>query len=288
MTESSGRTDREHIDARLHHERSSAASAPQFGPTADRYHDAMVHYLSAISGGIGHDQPGAARRRAPATVVGDVMTRAVVAVHADLAFKEIIASLARNRVSAVPVIDDEHRVVGVVSEGDLMAHIVVDGDGYSRGRHVPHAAALKRKAHAATAAELMTTPAITTRPHASIVEAAQTAAQAGVRHLPVVDGDGHLVGIISRSDLLRVFLRDDADIRDEIERYAAQSMRIGRTALTVDVTDGVVTLAGKLDRTLQVAKLVRHVRDVSGVVAVNDTLTARFDDRFFPAPREAR
>jgi CBS-domain-containing membrane protein len=133
-------------------------------------------------------------------------------------------------------------------------------------------------AHAGTAAELMSTPAVTTRPHATIVEAAQQAAQARVRTLPVVDARGTLVGIVSQGDLLRVFLRDDDSIRDEIRQYAAQSMHIESAQLSVDVMEGVVTVSGKLARHPQIAQLINRIRAVPGVVDIHNRLTARFDD----------
>jgi CBS domain-containing protein len=267
----------------------AATAVHHRGPTADRYETALVRYLNAIAGeAYRTHQAGAPRRRAPATLVGDVMTRAVVAAHEGAVFKEIVASMARNQVSAVPVIDDERKVVGVVSVSDLMAHMAVNGSHGLRPHRAERMSVARKKAHASTAAQLMTAPAVTTRPHATIVEAARTAARAGVRHLPVVDGKGELVGMISRRDLLLVFLREDDEIRTEIENFARRTMKLDLEALTVDVTDGVVTLAGKLDRMLQVTKLVNHVRSVSGVVDVNNHLTARFDDRYFPPPRDLR
>jgi CBS domain-containing protein len=263
-------------------------SVRHLGPTADRYHGALVRYLNALADDAARVHASVAPPSAPATLVGDVMTSAVVAAHQDAVFKEIVAALARNRVSAVPVIDDDRKVVGVVSETDLLAHMALDGAGPLRVRRADKLSATRKKAHASTAAELMTSPAVTTRPHAAIVEAARIAARAGVRHLPVVDAHGVLIGIVSRRDLLQVFLREDDEIREEIEAYAARTLRLDSSALTIDVTEGVVTLAGKLERALQVGKLVNHVRGVSGVVDVDNQLTARFDDRYFPAPHDAR
>lgn len=261
-----------------------ATPARHLGPTPDRYHSAMVRYLDAIAGKPGHS-PTTPIYGVPVTLVRDVMTRAVVAAHEAAPFKEIVAALARNRVGAVPVIDDDRKVVGIVSETDLMAHVAA-GDRPAPHRH-GKASATSRKAHATTADALMTAPAVTVRAHATIVEAARVAGRAGVRHLPVVDANGILIGIISRGDLLRVFLRDDDDIRNEIAQYVSH-MGLDRAAVGVDVTEGVVTLTGEIERALQVVKLVNHVRGVSGVVEVENQLTARFDDRYFPAPQGAR
>jgi CBS domain-containing protein len=244
------------------------------GPTADRYNNALLRYLQALSRHHSADAPHTAWPRPPTTLVGDVMTEAVVAAHQGAVFKEIVAALARNKIRAVPVIDDTRKVIGVVSATDLL-HLLVTG----RATRL----SAPQEAHAATAAALMTTPAVTTRPHATIVEAAQRAAQSRVRTLPVVDSHGTLVGIVSQGDLLRVFLRDDDVIRDEVQQYAYQTMHIPSTRLSVDVTEGVVTVNGSLERELQVAQLINRIYAVPGVVDIDNQLTARFDDRFFRA-----
>ena len=266
-------------------EEAAAAAVHDTGPAPDRYHNALLRYLQALTHDRSAARPKAARpdpvpRRRPATLVGDVMTEAVVAAHQGAVFKEIVAALARNKIRAVPVIDDNRKVIGVVSASDLL-HRVVAGPG-TRPRSRP----AHQSAHAATATELMTTPAVTTRPHATIVEAAQRAAHARVRTLPVIDANGTLVGIVSQADLLRVFLRDDEAIRDEIEQYASQTMHIEPARLNVDVTDGVVTVSGRLERQLQVTQLIHRIHAVPGVVDIDNQLTARFDDRHFPAPHD--
>lgn len=258
------------------HKEAAAATVPRTGPSSDRYHSALVRYLEAVvADRLDARQPP--RRRPPATVVGDVMTRAAVSAHEGTFFKEIVDSLARNRIRALPVIDDERRVVGVVSASDLLDHVAA-GTRRRRSQHL----------HAANARELMTAPAVTTRPHTPIVEATGVAARAHVRMLPVVDADGVLIGVVTQADLLRVFLREDEEIREEIEQFALRSMDLDAAHLTVTVDEGVVTLFGKLDRALQVGQLVNHVRSMPGVVDIDDHLTARYDDRYFPAPHEAR
>lgn len=280
MNESSHRTAPDPVT--MAHEAASS-SVHHLGPTADRYHAAMVRYLNAIAGDAARPHPEVARRPAPATLVSDVMTRDVIAAHEDAPFKEIVATLARNRVSAAPVIDDDRKVIGVVSESDLISHMAVDGSGGPSWRQ-EKLTATRKKSHGSTARDLMTAPPVTTRAHATITDAARTAARAGVRHLPVVDAEGQLIGIVSRSDLLRVFLRQDEEIREEIEQYGTHAMRLDPTTFSVDVHEGVVTLTGKLERELLVGKLINHIRGISGVVDVDSHLTARFDDRYFPPP----
>ena len=256
----------------LHHE-AAAAAVRDTRPSSDRYHNALLSYLNAIA----RDHPAAHHpetgpRRPPVTLVGDVMTEAVVVAHEGAPFKEIVAALARNKIRTVPVINDARQVVGVVSASDLIHHVVAGSSTRPRTRDATD------MAHAGTAAELMTTPAVTTRPHATIVEAAQRGAQARVRTLPVVDTNGTLVGIVSQGDLLRVFLRDDDAIRDDIQHYATQSMPIESAWLNVDVTEGVVTVSGKLERQPQIAQLINRIHAVPGVVDIHNQLTARFDD----------
>jgi predicted transcriptional regulator len=255
-------------------DQAAATAVRDAGPTADRYDNALLRYLQALTRDHSADTPHPARP--PATLVGDVMTETVVAAHQDAVFKEIVAALARNKIRAVPVIDDIRKVIGVVTASDLLHHLVTGP------------AQTPQKAHAATAAELMTTPAVTTRPHATIVEAAQRAAQARVRTLPVIDTHGTLVGIVTQADLLRVFLRDDDDIRDEVRQYASQTMHIPSTRLSIDVTEGVVTVNGTLERQLQLAQLINRIRAVPGVVDIDNQLTAQFDDRSFPARHDGQ
>jgi CBS domain-containing protein len=106
--------------------------------------------------------------------------------------------------------------------------------------------------------------------------------------LPVVDAKGILVGVVTQGDLLRVFLREDSEIRDEIERFAAQTMHLDSSHVQVQVSEGVVSLVGKLDLETQVSQLVNRVRGVPGVVDIDSHLVARYDDRYLPPPRGAR
>ncbi|MFD8725791.1 CBS domain-containing protein [Streptomyces sp. NPDC059629] len=198
--------------------------------------------------------------------VSDVMTRTVAAVGRRAPFKEIVRLMRDRQVSALPVIEGAGRVVGVVSEADLLANEELRDD--------PDAAYLQlrqpvdvAKADALTAGDLMSLPAITVRPDATLSEAAGTMAREGVKRLPVVDEAGLLTGIVSRSDLLKVFLRGDAEIADEVRReigsYLAPS-----SAVRVEVSDGVVTLAGRIHDTALVPVAARLVRTVEGVVDV--------------------
>jgi len=245
-----------------HHRDAVASATRHTGPTAERWHQAFEHYLAAVA-----QHPSATNvttMSPPALIVADVMTAGVVTAHEDAAFKEILSALARNRIAAVPVIDTERRVVGVVSESDLLAHIV------GRSGHSEQ----QRKHDAVTARELMTSPAVTTTPTTTIVEAARHAARTKVRRMPVVDGAGVLVGIVSRADLLKIFLREDDDIRADIERdVLGYKMAIDRSLVDVSVEEGIVTLSGQVHHKAQIAQAVELSRHVFGVVDVRSELT---------------
>ncbi|MEU6772295.1 CBS domain-containing protein [Streptomyces sp. NPDC046759] len=201
-------------------------------------------------------------------IVSDVMTHTVAAVGRRAPFKEIVELMQDWQVSALPVIEGEGRVVGVVSEADLLPKEELrDGPeaGYLQLRQAVDVA----KAGGLTAGDLMSSPAVTVRANATLAEAARAMAQAGVKRLPVVDGTGLLEGVVSRADLLKVFLRVDDDIAEEVRREIV-SYLLPRpdSAIQVEVHDGVVTLTGRIRDTALVPVAARLVRAVEGVVDV--------------------
>ncbi|MDT0470026.1 CBS domain-containing protein [Streptomyces gibsoniae] len=211
-------------------------------------------------------------------MVGDLMTTAVVSVRPDTSFKDIAEHLADHDITAVPVVDDQGRPVGVVSEADLLRKQEIQTDP---GGHLPAAHLLpaeRAKAHALTAEALMTSPAITARPQWSVVEAARTMARHHVKRLPVVDDAGRLMGILSRADLLRVFLRRDITIREEIMTdVLTRTLGLDPGAVTVQVTDGRVTLSGTVPQSSLIPIAVRLSESVDGVVDVTHRLRADND-----------
>ncbi len=194
--------------------------------------------------------------------VSDVMTHTVIAVGCDAPFKEIVELIDQWKVSALPVLEGEGRVIGVVSEADLLPK-----EEFRGGADETAGLDERAKAMALTAGELMSSPAITVHANALIAEAARIMARRHVKRLPVVDGVGMLQGVVSRSDLLKVFLRPDEELADEIRRTLLDQVPAA-TAVTVKVTDGVVTLGGALRERLLVPVLARAVRAVEGVVDV--------------------
>ncbi|WP_406264124.1 CBS domain-containing protein [Streptomyces sp. NBC_00191] len=211
--------------------------------------------------------------------VGELMTRKVVRVRRDVPFKEIVRLLAENDVTAVPVVDELDRPMGVVSEADLLRKSSGQSDPSGRVP-MPHLDAWERaKAEGACAEELMSAPAVCARPEWTAVEAARLMAVQNVKRLPVVDAADRLQGILSRSDLLRIFLRRDDAIRDEINRDVLQStMRLGPSEVTAEVHEGQVTLGGSVDVRSLIPIIVRLCRSVDGVVSVSERIAYRTDD----------
>jgi CBS domain-containing protein len=209
------------------------------------------------------------------------MTPEVVVVAPDCGFKHIVDVLADFKVSAVPVVDGDGAVVGVVSEADLLHKLELGAsDDHARLFERRSRRTARAKASGETARDLMTSPVITVGPDASIAAAARVMEEHGVKRLPVVDtATRQLVGIVARRDLLRRYLRPDADIRREIvEDILTRTMWIDPSEIQVSVAEGLVTLAGRPDRRSTTQIAVRLVRGVDGVVAVHDEMTWRFDD----------
>lgn len=227
-------------------------------------------------------------------IVSELMTTDVVSVRRDTTFTEIAKLLAEHGITAVPVVDDSDRPLGVVSEADLLRKEAdrLDPAGLLPALHPPSAG--RGKADATTAEGLMTSPAVVARPEWTVVEAARAMEQNRVKRLPVVDGSGRLIGVVSRADLLRVFLRGDRTIREEITSdILMRALGIPPTAVTVHVVDGRVTLRGTVARRSTIAIALRLCRGVDGVVDVSERLAFEADDTDGPAtdtdtPRRAQ
>ncbi|MGW3093294.1 CBS domain-containing protein [Streptomyces sp. NPDC001102] len=215
--------------------------------------------------------------------IEDVMTREVVRAPRDASFKTVAGLLAEHRISGLPVVDDGGRVLGVVSETDLLHRQAAQADA-RRGRRprLPRptrsARAAAAKARATTAEDLMTGPAVTTTLDASVTQAARIMRRHDVERLPVVDRRGRLAGIVTRGDLLRVFLRPDEDIRRDVGDQVAAALCQPRYLVDVGVAGGVVRLRGHVERRSDTGLAVLVARRVDGVVAVSETLGYRLDD----------
>ena len=205
--------------------------------------------------------------------VQDVMTVSVVTVDRITPYKEIARRLAEHKVGGVPVLTMGRHVAGVVSEGDLLA--ARDGNP-AAGRRWP-GWPRRHRHHGTLAEDLMTSPAITIRPDATIAAAARLMNAHHVRFLPVVDSVGRLLGIVSRRDLLSVFLRPDAEIARQVSEIFTDLLPGGAAGIQVAVRNGVVTLTGQIELAAEadlIAIAVRLAWDVEGVVHVVDKVGA--------------
>jgi CBS-domain-containing membrane protein len=207
------------------------------------------------------------------STVKDVMSTHVIAVRQDASYKDMAAMLRAQRVSAFPVLDDHNRVIGVVSESDLLTKEALEGtvpgmppSMMSQREHA--------RASAVTAADLMTTPPVTIGPGEPVTQAARLMYSRRVKRLPVTSDDGTLIGIVSRADVLSVYSRPDADIQREIIQDVILGMFAYDPAhFNVTVADGIATIEGAPETDLVGRDVIDAARHVEGVVAVRDRLS---------------
>ena len=208
--------------------------------------------------------------------IGDVMTTTAITVDRITPYKEIARLLAEHRISGLPVLRMGREVVGVVTEADLIREQADTARRLrSSGRRTWRLGGPPQPA--LTAGELMTSPAITIGPDATIPAAARLMTAHHVGRLPVVDEDGRLAGIVSRRDLIRVFLRSDADVAADVRRVLDDILNARPGEADVAVHNGVVTLTGTLDPKAMVhgdliPVALRLMWGVDGVVDIVDRL----------------
>ncbi|MFF4161241.1 CBS domain-containing protein [Streptomyces sp. NPDC001678] len=182
--------------------------------------------------------------------VGEVMTREVAYARPGTSVRDLARLLDRRRISGVPVVDRDDKVVGVVSRKDLSARVAERASG------------------------LMSTPAVTVHPEKRVPDAARVMERHRVNRLPVVDEEDRLIGIVTRSDLLRVFMRTDEEIHAEItDELLPRLIGPAAGAVAVSVGDGVVTLTGRVPDGDVVPALIREAWQVDGVVGVVNRLS---------------
>jgi CBS domain-containing protein len=205
--------------------------------------------------------------------VKDVMSTHVVAVKKFATYKEIATRLHELRVSAFPVIDDDNKVIGVVSEADLLTKEALEGDVPSALRSMVHQSE-RSKVTAVTAADLMTRPPVTIGPDEPVTHAARLMYSRRVKRLPVTSADGTLIGIVTRADVLSVYDRPDAEIRREVtEDLILSKFLCDPARFTVTVKDGIVTVEGTPETASVGRDIIYAARHVEGVVAVRDRLS---------------
>lgn len=218
----------------------------------------------------------------------DVMTRTVVVASQDLPFKELVALMHEHRVSGVPIVDADGHLVGIVTEADLL--LVEEEATAPRRKHrsaflewfinPKRLHEIERRGADLRAKDIMTREVVTGRPETGVHEAVKRLLDAGVKRLPVVDEENHVLGIASRRDLLGIYLRPDDEIRKEIEEDVIfRTMWLDPSSVGVEVGEGVATLRGQVERRSVKEILVELVARVTGVVGVEDLVTYRLDDR---------
>jgi CBS domain-containing protein len=195
-------------------------------------------------------------------------------------FKRLVQLIEENRISALPIVDEQGIPIGIVSESDLLLkerrHELESEPSLLHPRRRRQERA---KAEGVVASEIMTTPPITVRSDTTLPQAARLMQERNVRRLVVVDERGKILGIVSRSDLLQVFLRTDDELRDEVLSTIIPSMLISDPeSIQVAVRWNVVTLSGNVDRKSDAEIFARMTREIDGVVDVVNRLTYSWDD----------
>jgi CBS domain-containing protein len=253
----------------------------------DRAVDNVAVHLNALAVPTGPNSAYAVRQAIPSPAgdrgfhgwsrrVSDVMSTSVVTVDRATPYKEIARLLAEHKISGLPVLKMGREVVGVVTEADLLAAEAQIARRLRSARRL----GLRRRAgeHPAyTAGELMSSPALTIAPHVTVHAAGRVMSDRRVRLLPVVDEHNRLVGVVSRRDLLAVFLRPDADIAADVRAVLTEILLAEPGEADVAVRDGIVTLTGTLDPTTGahgdlIPVAIRLMWDVDGVVDIIDRL----------------
>lgn len=197
-------------------------------------------------------------------VVATVMTHCPISMPADAGFRSVAITLSGTALSALPVVDGTGWPVGVVSEVDLV-RAVADGCCVDE----------------LTAGELMSAPARTVPPDEPLLSAARQLTAARVRRLFVVD-DGGLAGVLSRRDVLATYLRDDDDVRIQVEREVLARLPTSEPMVRVIVRDGVVRLIGQIESRSTLSEISALVSAVPGVVEVRNGITYLWDDGATP------
>jgi CBS-domain-containing membrane protein len=217
------------------------------------------------------------------TTVAEVMSTDLVVATRSTPYKELVRMMRERGVHALPVVDADRRVVGIVTETDLALK-----QEYRQGGQLPYLEGTeqrdwRRRAAATVAEQCMSDPVTVVGADTTVRGAARLLHRRGVHHLPVVDAEGRLVGIVTRRDLLGVFLRPDDEIRDRIRAGVLERLNLPEDDVEVEVSEGVATLRGKVEWRSLAREIVTLAGGVDGVVGVVDQLEHYREDTE-PAP----
>ena len=222
--------------------------------------------------------------------VSDVMTRGAVSVPPETRLRELAHLLNDRRISGVPVVDEDGRCIGVISETDLLVKQL----SRSVSRRLPlewilgdhHDPAELRRRSATTVGEAMTSPAITIEADRPLREAAALMIDDQVNRLPVTEA-GRLVGVLTRADLVRAYLRLDAEIEAHVrEDVLRRTMWLDPAGFDIDAREGIVRIAGQVDRGSTARIVEKLIGVVDGVIEVQSALTWQLDDSALESPAE--
>jgi CBS domain-containing protein len=256
------------------HGQGSAAKVASAVQAVDKADPDTTARPRAQPGGPGPAAAGTPAYKARRWRVCEVMTAPAVSVTEHTSYKQVARLLSEHRLSALPVLSRGGRVIGVVSEADMLhkqeRHHSAQPGGMSWRLHRKAAA----KAEARNAGQLMTSPAVTIHPDAPVGSAARLLNSHHLRRLPVVDPDGQLLGIVSRRDLLSVFLRPDEEIAAEVRAALTDVLLADPAAVRIRVGQGLVSLSGQVAEAGQIAMATDLISAIDGVVAVRNELTA--------------
>lgn len=208
----------------------------------------------------------------------DMMNRHVITAAPDTSFKELVATMITHGLDALPVIDLAGRLTGVVADVDVLTKLEFHGGA----DHPPLLAGARRRARwhkssGLTAADLMTAPTTTVTENTPLTTAVHALANDSERRLYVVEHSGHLVGVLTRHDALKLFLRNDSAILADLERELAGTAGPDHQ-IAIRVTDGLVTLDGTLTLHSTVERANSVACHVPGVIAVHNNLRYDVDD----------
>lgn len=251
-------------------------------PTTD-IEDIVKTNLRLLHNGAGGAVSG--KPRAARETVEEVMTRPVVVVGADATFCVVANLLRRHRISGLPVVDHDQRVLGIVSESDLLRRLVRGEMLSVFADQAPVAGpGCRSRATAETAGELMSQPAVSTTPGASVDEALRLMHRRGLRRLPVIDAGSHVVGIVTRTDLLQPYACTDQELRERLRNTVLPGLGVDPGEIRLEVEAGNVMLSGALADAEVVAQVEDAVRDTPGVVFAESRLRGQRSARRHPRP----